>query len=229
MRDLERRLVAAGIRVPAGQLRDPGMRECLEFLVGDEPSLDQLVACYGSEGGREMAAAGSVYDRSSGAGAGTFVPPPGGKEEDLGLLAQRLGLAVQNGVMWQEEARVVLRRRGIQLDKTPPPKPEKQPAGGKQLGECPVEVALREGRIGPESAVEWGRHAEKNPAEVARALAILPPNPERASRNFWADEANQAAYTELAGLLDLEEAAGKPDPDPERERLYQEFATVLGI
>ena len=230
MRDLERRLAAAGVRVPAGQLRDPGLIECLEFFVGDEPSLDQLISCYGSEGGRGMAAAGSVYDRASGAGAGTFVPSPAGKEEDLGLLAQRLGLAVANGVMSQEEARELLRKRGVELEATPPPLPEKKPAASRELGEgCPVEAALRDGRIGPDSAAEWRRLAERQPAEVARALAFLPPDPARASAYYWGLEETQAAYTELAALVGLESPESQPAPDPEREELYQRLVRALEL
>ncbi|MCL4290535.1 MAG: hypothetical protein KJ051_09710 [Thermoleophilia bacterium] len=206
MRDIERRLVAAGIRVPAGQLCDPGMRECLEFFVGDEPSLDQLVSCYG--GGREMAAAGSKYDRASGAGAGIFVPSPAGKEEDLGLLAQRLGLAVANGVMSQEEARQLLRKRGVELEATPPPLPEKKPAGGQELGEsCPVEAALRDGRLDASDRDAFRSYFAESPAFTAAALADLRPDPGRAARNFWADDRNRAAYEAVRcafGITDQE-------------------------
>ncbi len=232
---LEQRLADAGIRVAADRLRDRDVRSCLMFLTGADETIDNLVSCYGGEGGRDMAASGSVYDRASGSGgARSAVPPLAGKEEeDLGLLAQRLGLAVANGVMSQEEARELLWRRGVELGATPPPMPKtktKEPGGG-ELGErpCPVEAALRDGRIGPESAGEWRRLAEKTPADVAQALALLPPSPERARAYLWSLPATRAAYAELAHHVGLASPDPKPDPDPERERLYTEFAAILGI
>jgi phage portal protein BeeE len=51
--------------------------------------------------------------------ADTILPVDDGSDEDLGLLASRLGLAVQYGIMSPDEARVKLVEAGLVLDPTP--------------------------------------------------------------------------------------------------------------
>ena len=60
-----------------------------------------------------------------------------------------------------------------------------------------VDIGLRDGRIKAEMRETWTRLFESEPESALAILCKVPPNPEQASRNFWALDDNDAKFRRM--------------------------------